>query len=58
MQLAKDDKKLLLESLETETARVKRAVNAATNQSIKEILSAHQQALQALYGRVSQEVAK
>lgn len=58
MILSKDDKVLLLRALSTEAARVRRAVNAESNQAIKEILAGQEQAVQALYGRVHNEVAK
>lgn len=57
MNLTAKDKELLVSALETETAKVKRAINAASNQSIKEILGAQVSDLQSLVGRVYNEPA-
>ena len=55
MNLSADDKKLLVASLETESAKTKRAMNAASNQSIKEILGAQLANIHSLAGRVHNE---
>lgn len=58
MVLSKDDRVLLMLALHTEQQKVKRAINAETNQAIREILDVKLQALVALHGRVYNEVAK
>lgn len=58
MNLNLDEKTILLVALETEHARLKRAINAEKTQAIKEILSARQSATLALFGRVSNEPVK
>lgn len=58
MVISKEDKVILLKALSTEQARVRRAINAESNMSIKEILRGSEEAIQALYGRVHNEVAK
>ena len=47
------ERDLIVRSIVTEVARVKRAINAATNQSIKEILQAEVVTLNSLEGRIS-----
>lgn len=56
MKISSSDKILLVGALETELARVKRAINKEKSQAIKEIHSAMQSQLQGLIGRVSNEV--
>lgn len=58
MVLNAKDKELMLSALQTETARVKRAMNSSANQSIKEIHQAQLFDLQELVGRVSKEPVK
>lgn len=58
MVFTKRDKELVQRSIQTEAARVRRSMNAASNQSIREILQGELGELQALEGRVVQEVAK
>lgn len=56
MKISSSDKILLVGSLETEVARVKRAINAEKSQPIKEIHAAMLAQLQGLIGRVANEV--
>jgi len=58
MQLSKEDRNILLRGLITEEARLKRAINAESNQSIKEILDADRQKVIMFRGRVFNEVAE
>lgn len=58
MVLNAKDKELMLSALQTESARVKRAMNSSANQSIKEIHQAQLFDLQELVGRVSKEPVK
>ena len=58
MNLNKSDKVVLQAALETEEARIKRAINAQSNQGIKELMQAELVLVRELQGRVSQEVAK
>jgi len=58
MVITSSDKILLVGALETELARVKRAINAEKSQPIKEIHAAMQAQLQGLVGRVANEVTK
>jgi len=58
MVVTKVDKELLLRSIETEQARVRRAINAEKSQAIREIHSVLLSDLTALHGRVYNEVAK
>lgn len=58
MELTVSDKQLLLQALNTEASRLKRGVNTACNQSIKEILQNQLFDLQDLTGRVSKEPPK
>jgi len=58
MQLTSDDKGIMLTALQTEHARLKRAINAEKNLQIKEILAAREAATLAFYGRVSNEPVK
>lgn len=56
MKISSSDKILLVGSLETEVARVKRAINAEKSQPIKEIHASMLAQLQGLIGRVASEV--
>ena len=47
------ERDLIVRSIVTEIARVRRAINAATNQSTKEILQAEVVTLNSLEGRIS-----
>lgn len=58
LSLSASDKSLLLGALDTEAARMKRAINTNPNQSIKEILAGQLAELHALSGRVHNEVVK
>ena len=58
MNVNKSDKEILLQALDTELARLKRAVNAEKNLPIKEILQGRIGEVMAVLGRVSQEPAK
>lgn len=58
MVLSKEDKEMLSRSIETELARINRAAKAASNPAIRDLLAADAQKLQALAGRVFNEVAK
>lgn len=58
MQLSQMEKDMLDTALDTEISRVKRAINAEKNQSIKEILSAQMRDYEMLRGRISKEPAK
>ena len=58
MVLTKEDKGFLTRALETELARLNRAAKAASNPSIREILGSEIQSVQALAGRIFNEVAK
>lgn len=55
MKLSSSDKILLDAALQTELARVKRAINAEKSQAIKEIHGQMQAQLHDLIGRVSKE---
>lgn len=58
MVLSKDDKRILEVALNTESARLRRAANAAASVPIKELYAAELAMVQALAGRVSQEPTK
>lgn len=58
MVLSKADKTLLLMCIQTEAARLKRAINASPNQAIRELLDADLGNLRGLEGRVIQEPVK
>ena len=58
MVISLKDKILLNGALDTEIARVKRAINSEKTQAIKEIHGAMLADLQGLLGRVVNEVAK
>lgn len=58
MVITSSDKILLVGAIETELARVKRAINAEKSQPIKEIHGQMQAQLQSLLGRVANEVTK
>lgn len=58
MVLTKEDKEILSRACETELARIHRAAKAASNPSIRDLLGADAQKLQALAGRIFNEVAK
>lgn len=58
LSLTKEEKEILLTALSTERARVERAARAANNPSISDIYGALLQHIQALYGRVHNEVTK
>lgn len=58
MVVSAKDKELLLRSIETEQARVRRAINAEKSQAIREIHSTLLGDLTAIHGRVYNEVAK
>ena len=55
MKINLAEKILIVGSLETEMARVKRAINAEKSQAIKEIHNSMLQTLVVLIGRVSNE---
>lgn len=52
MSFTKKDRELLSSAFTTECARVKRAMNTASNQSIKEIYQADLHSLSELEGRI------
>lgn len=52
------EKVLVSRAIDTERARMKRSINAAPNQAIKEILSGELALLDSLAGRVSVEPVK
>lgn len=58
MNLSSNDKSLLLVAIDTEVAKIKRAINATFNQSIKEILQGDINQYISLSGRISNEVPK
>lgn len=58
MNLNTAEKLLLISALDTEAARLKRAANAASNPSIKEILGGQLADVNALAARVHNEPAK
>lgn len=58
MVLTSSDKILLNGALETEIARVKRAINSEKSQAIREIHGSMLAQLQGLVGRVANEVVK
>ena len=58
MILSAADKLLLISALDTEAARLKRASNAASNPSIKDILGGQLAEVNSLAGRVHNEPAK
>lgn len=58
MQINKSEKEILQSALTTELARVNRAAKAAQQPAIRDIYAAQCQEIQALQGRVFNEVAK
>lgn len=58
MVISKDDKVALLNALETEESRLRRAMNTSVNAQIKEILQVQIVALRDLAGRITNEVTK
>ncbi len=58
MVLSKEDKEILSRACETELARITRAAKAASNPSIRDLLAVDASKVQALAGRIFNEVAK